>query len=58
MDFLDYINGLKVLKDFRPVSFDMHCRTGKILQNDMPNANTLDMRDPNMLRSERIPFLP
>lgn len=58
MNFIDYVNGLKVPMNSRPVSFEFHCKIGAIFADDTPEVNTTELRDLQQLDSEEIPFLP
>jgi len=58
MNLIDRINGLKAKKGFQPVSFHMHCRVGKILDEGGPNVQDTSTRDLSMLDSDEMPYLP
>ena len=58
MDILQKIRRLRVPKSFQPVSFQMHCTIGRILEDDGVDIDNTDTRELNMLDSEQIEFLP
>ena len=58
MDFIDYVNGLEIQGGFQPVSFEMHCAIGKILEDEEPELDNLQSEDCVLLDSNQIPFIP
>jgi hypothetical protein len=58
MDLIEQIDGLKVPANFQPVSFAFHCNIGKILKHEEPNINTTEVMEPEIIDSNKIPFIP
>lgn len=58
MDIIEQIDGLKVPANFQPVSFAFHCNIGKILKQEGSDTNTTEVMEPEIIDSNKIPFLP
>jgi len=56
MTLKDYCDGLRLLKS-QPVSFELHCELGHILDADNEPISEMEHTDKILLEPEEIPFI-